>query len=89
MELPLQITLHGIERSGAIDAAVRRKVEGLQHFTDSIQRCHVIIDAPHRRHHKEKHCQVRVDLILHGAETIVSIADNHEVRADLDRKSVV
>lgn len=49
-----------------------RLAEKLDELCDSIQRCHVTIEAPHRHHAHGKRYNVRIDLTVPGAEIVVS-----------------
>jgi ribosome-associated translation inhibitor RaiA len=72
MEIPLKVTFRNMEPSPAIEANVREKVAKLDGFYDGIMSCGVIVEAPHRRHHKGKAYRVRIDLTVPGAELIVN-----------------
>ena len=70
--IPLQITFRGMDPSDAIEANVREKAERLERFSDRIMSCHVVIEAPHRHHHKGKLYNVRIDLGMIGGELAVT-----------------
>jgi ribosomal subunit interface protein len=76
MQLPLQITFRNMEPSSAVEAAVRERVERLDHFHPRIMGCRVVVEAPHRHQHKGKLYGIKVDLTIPGAE----IAVTHEGR---------
>jgi len=77
--MSLQITFRDMPRSEAIEAAVREKAEKLEEVYDRIMGCRVVVESPHRHHHKGRLYHVRVDLTVPGAELVVSRApgDNH------------
>ncbi|MGB1547306.1 MAG: HPF/RaiA family ribosome-associated protein, partial [Alphaproteobacteria bacterium] len=54
METPLQISFRNMDPSEAVEANVREKAEKLERFFDRITSCRVVIEAPHRHHHKGK-----------------------------------
>jgi ribosomal subunit interface protein len=58
-------------RSDAIDTVIREKVEKLESFYDRIMSCHVIVEAPHRRHQKGKLYHVRIDITVPGGGELV------------------
>ena len=62
MQRPLQIVFHELERSEAIESAVRRHAEDLEHFFDRVTSCRVVVEAPHRRHHRGRVYNVRIEL---------------------------
>ena len=70
--IPLQITFRNIEPTEAIEANVREKAEKLERFSDHLMSCRVMIEAPHRHHHKGKLYDVRVDLGVVGEELVVT-----------------
>jgi len=72
MQIPLQLVFRDIEPSAAIEARIREEVDKLEEFHKGIIGCRVIVEAPHRRHHKGKLYNVRVTLTVPGAELVVS-----------------
>ncbi len=51
-----------------------KKQEKLESFCDRITSCRVIVEAPHRHHHKGKAFQVRIDLSAPGREIVINRA---------------
>jgi hypothetical protein len=43
MQVPLEITFRGMDRSEAVEAEIRKHVDSLEHFCDRIISCHVTI----------------------------------------------
>jgi cold shock CspA family protein/ribosome-associated translation inhibitor RaiA len=76
MENPLQITFRNMPRSAAIEEAIREKAKKLDSYYDRILGCHVVIEAPHRRHHKGKAYLVRIDLTVPRGELVVNRGRN-------------
>ncbi len=72
MNLPLQVTFRGTPRSKAVEAHIREKADKLDVFYKKIMGCHVVVEAPHRRHHKGKHYHVRIDMTVPGGELVVN-----------------
>ena len=72
MQIPLQITFRDIAPSAAIEARIRDRAAELERFYDRIMRCHVVVNAPHRRHHQGKLFHIRIDMTVPGAELIVN-----------------
>lgn len=77
MQLPLQITFHGIDRSAAIEAAIREKAAKLEQFHHRIMSCAVVVEVPGRHKQKGKEFVVRIDLKVPGGEIVVN-HDHHE-----------
>ena len=74
MEIPLKIAFRNMEPSRAIEASVREKANKLESFYDRIMSCRVMVEAPHRHHHKGKAYQVRIDITVPGGELVINRA---------------
>jgi ribosomal subunit interface protein len=74
MQVPVQIGFRGLKHSDAIEARVREKAAWLENFHDRIMACRVVVESPHRHHHKGKLYHVRVDVTVPGAELVVNRA---------------
>lgn len=72
MQQPLRITFREMESSPAIESDIRAKAEALDRFADDIIGCHVVVEAPHRHHHRGRVYHVRLDIKVSGAEIVVS-----------------
>ena len=48
MQIPVQISFHGIDKSDAVETRVREKVSKLEQFFDRITGCRVVIEMPHK-----------------------------------------
>lgn len=79
MQIPLQISFRNMDASDAVEADIRDKVGRLDRFHERITSCRVIVDAPHRHHHKGKLFDVRIDITVPGEEIVVqrSGPENH------------
>lgn len=71
MEVPLQITLRRLSPSEAVETAVREKVQKLAEFCDDIMSCRVMVELPHRHHHKGKLYHIRIYLTLPHEQIVV------------------
>jgi ribosomal subunit interface protein len=72
MQLPLQVTFHGITPSEAIQKYVERRAEKLELMAGNIVRCHVVIEAPHRHSREGRRYKVHIDVRLPGREIAIS-----------------
>ena len=72
MEIPLQVTFRSTPPSRAVEAHIREKAEKLDTFYSRIMGCRVVVEAPHRRHHKGKLYHVRIDMTVPGGELVVN-----------------
>jgi len=84
MQIPIQVTFRNLDQSDFIEAAVKEKAEKLEQFADTITSCRVIIEAPHKHHHKGVIYRVKVDLTLPGKEIVVNHhSDKHHEHEDV------
>jgi len=72
MKLPLQITFRDFDHSASLEAVIKEKASKLEHFSDQIISCRVMIEAHHKHHHKGNLFHVRIDMTLPGEEIVVS-----------------
>ena len=72
MEKSLQITFRNLDRSEALEAAVRDHAQKLERFHDGIIGCRVVLEELHRHHRQGNHYHVRVDVTVHGAELVAN-----------------
>jgi cold shock CspA family protein/ribosome-associated translation inhibitor RaiA len=74
MEIPLKITFRNMPPSKAIEANIEEKAAKLDSLYDGITSCRVIVEAPHRHHHKGKAYHVRIDITVPGEEIVINRA---------------
>ncbi|HTT08046.1 MAG TPA: HPF/RaiA family ribosome-associated protein [Gammaproteobacteria bacterium] len=82
MPIPLEIDFRNIERTEALESALRKKVDKLEHFCDRITSCHVTLEAPHQHHHKGKRYQVHIRLSVPGKLLAVSHESGEQSHED-------
>ena len=71
MPLDVQISFHGMDHSPAVEAAVRRRAEELEQFSDRLIDCRVVLEAVNRRPHQGTLYGVRIDLATAGGPVVV------------------
>jgi ''Cold-shock'' DNA-binding domain./Sigma 54 modulation protein / S30EA ribosomal protein. len=71
MILPLDITIHGIGHSDAIEAKIRERAQKLNQFCPRVTRCEVWINAPHGHHKKGDIYDIRLRMTVPGEELVV------------------
>jgi cold shock CspA family protein/ribosome-associated translation inhibitor RaiA len=81
MKTPLKITFRDMPPSKAIEDNIREKASKLDALYDDIMGCRVIVEAPHRHHHKGKAFVVRIDMTVPGGELVVNREPKHLVAA--------
>ncbi len=72
MQVPVQIDFQNMDRTDAVEARLRERVDKLEQFYDRITACRVKVVAPHRHHRQGKLYEVRVDLDVPGSHILVS-----------------
>ncbi len=79
MQLPVEVTFRGMESSDAMEAKIRDRAQKLDRFHDRIMSCRVVVEAPHKHHHKGKIYHVSLDVTVPGSELVVNRdpRDNH------------
>ena len=48
MQIPVQISFHGLDKSDAVETRIREKVSKLEQFFDRITSCRVVVERHHR-----------------------------------------
>jgi cold shock CspA family protein/ribosome-associated translation inhibitor RaiA len=72
MKIPLQITFRNLLSSEAVETTIRERAAKLDLFYDRITSCRVLVEAPHRRHHRGRLYLVRIDMTVPGSEIVVN-----------------
>jgi len=83
MQIPLQISFHGIEHSNALYDAIREKAEKLERYYDRILSCRVVLELAARHKRQGKHFSVRVDLKVPGDELAVTREHDEDIQVAL------
>jgi hypothetical protein len=71
-QIPLQITFRGINRSQAVEGAIRQRATGLERFSHQITRCHVIVHMPHQHRHRGNQYAIRIDVTSPAGDVFVT-----------------
>lgn len=74
MQVPVQISFHGLDKSDAVEARIREKVAKLEQYFDRITGCRVVVERHHRSAHASANGQpyhVSIVLEVPGDELIV------------------
>lgn len=83
MQVPLEITFHGLPHSDALEARIREKTAKLEQFCDRIISCKVAVEAAHHHHHQGNLYHVRIDLSVPSKHIVVS-RERHDRQAHED-----
>ncbi len=71
MKLPLELEFRDTESSPAVEAAIREHVARLDEVFGQITRCRVVIECPHKHHHKGRIWHVHIHMTVPGQELAV------------------
>jgi len=72
MQIPLQVSFRDMDRSAAVEAAVREHTTKLEQYFEHVVACRVMVEARHRHRRNGNVYHVRIDLSVPGAELVVS-----------------
>ena len=72
MQQPLQIAFRQVPVSPAVEARIREEAAELEGVSDSIVRCRVVVEQPHRHQRQGNLYAVRIDLTVPGHEIVVA-----------------
>ncbi len=72
MPTNVQITFRDFDPPQLADERIRERIGRLEKLHPRITGCHVVAEAPHRRHHKGELYTVRIDLTFPGHELVVN-----------------
>jgi len=71
MQIPLEINFRNMDPSPAVEARIREKAAKLERFHERIIGCTVVVEAPHRHHHKGKIYSVHIDISVPGKDHLI------------------
>ncbi|MGZ4997019.1 MAG: HPF/RaiA family ribosome-associated protein [Methylobacter sp.] len=80
MQIPLQITFHGIPHSEAVEAKIREKASKLERFHSHIIGCRVAVESEHHSHHQGNQYHIRIDITTPRKELVIS-REHHDKNA--------
>ncbi|MEO8706055.1 MAG: HPF/RaiA family ribosome-associated protein, partial [Kofleriaceae bacterium] len=70
MQIPTEITFHGLDHSDAVEASVQRWIARLELFCDRITKCAVVVGRPHKRHRHGSDFVIQLLVDVPGAEIV-------------------
>lgn len=73
MQLPVEISYRGVEKSDQLEHLIREKAARLDRFCDHISRCDIVVEHPNQAQHSGNPFRVRID---------VTVPPGHELVAD-------
>ncbi len=78
MQIPLQITMHNVRPSDALEARIRDNVGKLERFQPRITSCRVFVEEPERHKHQGREFHVRIEVRSPGGAQMISTLQRHE-----------
>lgn len=79
MQVPVQITFRGMQRSDAVESAVRRRLDHLERFSSELVACHVVVELMQKHKHQGRPFGVRINLTMAGHELVVNRVADEDV----------
>lgn len=83
MEIPLQISFHGIAHSEALYRAIREKAKKLERFYAHVMSCRVVLELTARHQQKGRQYSARIDLKVPGGEIAVTHTHDQDLQIAL------
>ena len=71
MQVPIEIIFHNLDRSEAVEARLRERVQALERFFDHVTSCRVVVSAPHKHQNKGRIYHVKIELGMPGKPPLV------------------
>jgi cold shock CspA family protein len=90
MQIPIQISFHGVPRSPEIESIIMDRAAGLEKYHGRLTGCHVIVTSDRTRAGDGRLYSVRVDLVVPGGEVIAARRHRmhphvHQLEAAIDQ----
>ena len=83
MEIPLQVSLHGVAASQGLYELIRDKANKLERYYPRIASCRVVLELAARHKQNGKQYSARIDLKVPGKEIAVTHEHDEDVRIAL------
>src|SRR5688500_14732532 len=81
--MQIKIAFRGMNSSPGLEALVHHRATRLYAVYGRLQRCEVVIEAPHRRRRQGDTCRVRISLSVPGGRLNVSHAPGPDADTDV------
>ena len=72
MQIPIQVTFHGMAQSAALDTAIRQHAGKLDRFHPHMMSLHAVVEEVARHKQQGKEFKVRLDIKVAGGEIAVN-----------------
>lgn len=87
MQIPIQITFHGIDKSDAVEVKIKERVDKLEKYSNRIIGCRVVVESHHKSHSNLNTNAAPFHVTIHlsvPGEDLVVRRDPKEMRAHED-----
>ena len=87
MQIPIQITFHGIDKSDAVEGKIKARVDKLGKYSNRIIGCRVVVESHHKSHSNLNTNAAPFHVTIHlsvPGEDLVVRRDPKEMRAHED-----
>lgn len=75
MQVPVQISFHGVDHSDAVEERIREKVAKLEQFFEHMTSCRVVVETHHKNtantHKRGEPYHIRIDVTVPGSEIVI------------------
>ena len=72
MQIPVQVTFHGMPQSAALDTAIRQHAGKLDRFHPHVMSLRAVVEEVARRKQQGKEFNVRLDIKVSGGEIAIN-----------------
>ncbi len=72
MQLPIEISYRGVDKTEELETLIRSKAERLDHFCNHISRCDIVVEHPNHSQHNGNPYRVRIDLTVPPGHELVA-----------------
>jgi ribosome-associated translation inhibitor RaiA len=79
MAIPTEITFHELDVSPAVEAAIARSVDRLEHVFERIESCVVRVNQPHRSQRHGRAFQITITLAVPGRDVAISHVGHEDI----------
>lgn len=78
MQVPPEITFHGVSASDWNEEYIREQMKRLERFNNNITACRIAVEKPHRNHEHGNAYRVRIELTLPKHHDLVVVKERNE-----------
>ena len=72
MQLPIQVTFHGMKHSAALEQAIRERAAKLEHFHPHLVSCRAVVEEAARHKQQGREFVVRLDITVADGEVAIN-----------------